>query len=180
MNEYADGIILFDITDKNVWSKAVNDTTGLKSYYNEHKEKYKWGKRLEATIYRCADDASAERVKTLIAQGLSSDSIKHFMNKAETKGGVSFENGKYEKGANKIIDLCQWNVGIQKVTTENGVPCIVDIKQLLEPSPKALDEARGYVIADYQEQLEKTWMNSLRAKYPIKENEQVLKSLVRK
>ncbi len=179
MSEYGDGIILFDITDKNVWSKAVNDTIGLKNYYSEHKEKYKWSNRVEATIYRCANASSAEQVTALLAKNIPADTIKKMMNKAETKGGVSFENGKYEKGNNKIIDLCKWQIGVQTVTSDNGVPCVVQIKNMIEPSPKMLDEARGYVIADYQEQLEKTWMNSLREKYPIVEDQKILKSLVK-
>ena len=179
MTEYGDGIILFDITDKNVWSKAVNDTIGLKNYYNLHKEKYKWNNRAEATIYRCANAESAEKVKQLLAQNLPADSIKKLMNKAETKGGVSYENGKYEKGSNKIIDLCKMEKGVQSVTADNNVPCVVHIKDIIAPTTKLIDEARGYVIADYQEELEKTWMESLRKKYPIVEDQKILKALVK-
>ena len=179
MSEYADGIILFDITDKNVWSKAVSDTTGLKNYYNAHKEKYQWATRMDAVIFRCANVESAEKVKQMMNNNIAPDSIQKAMNRAETKGGVSFETGKYEKGNNKIIDMCNWVTGIQTVTTEKGIPCVVQVKNMINPSPKMLDEARGYVIADYQEQLETSWMNGLRAKYPIVEDEKVFKSLVK-
>ncbi len=178
MDEYGDGIILFDITDKNVWSKAVNDTTGLKIFYKEHQSKYNWQSRLDATIYRCANEKSAEAVKEMLAKNIPADTIKKLMNRVETKGGVSFENGKYEKLNNKVIDKCKWETGVQSVTVDD-IPCVVQVHKILEPSPKQLEEARGYVIADYQEQLEKTWMANIKAKYPIVEDEKVFKSLVK-
>jgi peptidyl-prolyl cis-trans isomerase SurA len=54
------------------------------------------------------------------------------------------------------------------------------VVQILPPQPKALDEARGYVIADYQDALEKAWVEDLRQQYPVKTDEAVLSSLIRK
>ena len=178
MDEYADGIILFDITDKNVWSKAVNDTAGLKAYYNSHKEKYNWASRMDAIIYRCANQESADEVRSMLLKNIAPDSIQTYMNKANKKSGVSFESGKYEKGGNKIIDLCKAEVGIQTVISDK-IPCVVHVKNIVAPMPKMLEEARGYVIADYQEQLEKNWLNNLHIKYPIVEDEKVFKSLIK-
>ncbi|MFM2224837.1 MAG: hypothetical protein RJA07_1039 [Bacteroidota bacterium] len=177
MDEYTDGIILFDITDKNVWSKAVNDTTGLKEYYNLHKEKYVWGNRLQANIYRCGSENAATIVKESLAKNIEIDSIKKKIN-SQNIGGVSVESGKYEKGSNKLLENVKWEKGIQSFTND-GIFVLVDVKDILQPSVKKLDESRGYVIADYQEMLEKTWMEKLRAKYPIKENEAALKTLVK-
>lgn len=177
MDEYTDGIILFDITDKNVWSKAVNDTIGLKEYYNAHKEKYMWGKRLQANIYRCGSENALKIVKESLAKNIEIDSIKRKIN-SQNIGGVSVEMGKYEKGSNKILENVKWEKGIQTFVND-GIQILVDVKDILEPTGKKLDESRGYVIADYQEMLEKTWMEKLRAKYPISENMNVLKSLVK-
>jgi peptidyl-prolyl cis-trans isomerase SurA len=177
MSEYTDGIILFDITDKNVWSKAVNDTTGLKEYYNSHKEKYMWGKRLQANIYRCGSENAANIVKESLVKNIENDSIKRRIN-SQNIGGVSVETGKYEKNSNKLLENIKWEKGIQSFTSD-GIFVIVDVKDMLEPTTKKLEESRGYVIADYQEMLEKTWMEKLRTKYPITENLAVLKSLVK-
>jgi peptidyl-prolyl cis-trans isomerase SurA len=177
MDEYTDGIILFDITDKNVWSKAVNDTTGLKDYYNSHKEKYMWGKRLQANIYRCGSENALNLVKEMLNKNVDNDSIKRKIN-SQNIGGVSVEMGKYEKGSNKILENVKWEKGIQTFNSD-GIFVLVDIKDLLNPSGKKLEESRGYVIADYQEMLEKTWMEKLRTKYPITENETALKALAK-
>jgi peptidyl-prolyl cis-trans isomerase SurA len=177
MDEYTDGIILFDITDKNVWSKAVNDTIGLKEYYNTHKSKYMWGNRLNATIYRAGSDAASKIVNELIAKKVGDDSIKHRIN-AQNIGGVSIESGKYEKGANKLLENVKWEKGIENFVSD-GIYVTVVVSEISSPVIKKLEESRGYVIADYQENLEKTWMEKLRAKYPIKEDLSVLKSLVK-
>ncbi|MEY2828768.1 MAG: hypothetical protein RIQ33_626 [Bacteroidota bacterium] len=177
MDEYTDGIILFDITDKNVWSKAVNDTVGLKEYYNAHQSKYMWGNRLNATIYRAGSDAASKIVNELIAKKVGDDSIKHRIN-AQNIGGVSIESGKYEKGANKLLENVKWEKGIENFVSD-GIYVTVVVTEISSPVIKKLEESRGYVIADYQENLEKTWMEKLRAKYPIKEDLSVLKSLVK-
>ncbi len=61
MQEYRDGILLFELTDKKVWSKAVKDTVGLKEFYETNKKNYMWGDRLEATIYTCANARYSSR-----------------------------------------------------------------------------------------------------------------------
>ena len=50
INEYHDGILLFDLTDKKVWSKAVKDTAGLQQFYEKNKNNYLWEERLDASI----------------------------------------------------------------------------------------------------------------------------------
>ena len=62
MGEYRDGILLFELTDKKVWSKAVKDT-GVETFYEKNKNNYMWADRLDATVYTCANAEVAKEVK---------------------------------------------------------------------------------------------------------------------
>src|SRR5438128_8871685 len=66
MQEYRDGILLFELTDKKVWSKAVKDTVGLKEFYEKNKSNYMWPDRLDATIYTCANAEVAKETRRLM------------------------------------------------------------------------------------------------------------------
>ncbi|MBL0009462.1 MAG: peptidyl-prolyl cis-trans isomerase, partial [Saprospiraceae bacterium] len=71
-----------------------------------------------------------------------------------------------------------WAAG-QKADLPDGRG-FVSVEKIIPPTPKTMDEARGYIIADYQDQLEKDWVASLQAKYPVKVDDAVLMSLVKK
>ena len=105
MNEYRDGILLFDITDRKVWSKAVHDSTGLAYFYNANKAKYMWGDRVEATIYSSNSEATAKQVRAELAANpkISNDSLLAHVNK-NSQLNLNIKEAKYSKGENDIID----------------------------------------------------------------------------
>ena len=177
MKEYRDGILLFDLTDKKVWSKAVKDTVGIKEYYEQNKTKYMWGERVDATIYtfNTADQAASFR-KQINKGKKSVTDIMNDINKDDATN-VSMRNGRFSKGDNEIVDGVSWTKGLSSDVVRDGKNVIVDIKEIIAPQPKQLDEAKGLITADYQNYLEKTWIAELRAKYPVKVNEPVLRTL---
>lgn len=181
MREYRDGILLFDLTDRMVWTKAVKDTAGLKVFYETDKTKYQWGNRAEVDIYNCTDIALGNTVRKLIEKKKTADAIMAQVNVPGAKGKVSVISGKYEKGQYDLIDKTDWTVGVKPniINTDSSVTIIV-IKQMVGPEPKLLTEAKGYIVSDYQEYLEKNWIEELRAKYPIVVNEDVLRSLIKR
>ena len=181
MREYRDGILLFDLTDRMVWTKAVKDTAGLKAFYETDKTKYQWGNRAEVEIYNCTDIALANTVRKLIEKKKTADAIMAQVNIPGAKSKVSVISGKYEKGQYDLIDKTDWTVGLKPniINTDSSVTIIL-IKQIVGPEPKLLTEAKGYIVSDYQEYLEKNWIEELRAKYPIVVNEDVLRSLIKK
>jgi peptidyl-prolyl cis-trans isomerase SurA len=168
--EYHDGILLFDLTDKKVWSKAVNDTVGLKNYYEQNKTKYMWKDRIEATVYDCADAKIAKKVKKMVKKKIAIDSIQKVIN-LNSSLNVSAKYGKYEKGENAWLDSIGWNKGFTMVNESNGHVKLISTTEILEAQPKKLSEARGIITADYQSVLEKEWIAELRGKYPVVVNE---------
>ncbi len=177
LKEYRDGILLFDLTDQKVWSKAVKDTTGLAEFHEANADKYMWEKRADATIYYCKDDSIADVVNSLMkdinAGKVTNDSLLKRMN-VKSRLNLRVEDDKFQKDENELIDGVEWKKGTYGPIDNNERKVIINIKEILEPSPKTLREARGLVTADYQDKLEKDWIKELRSKYKYKVNKEHL------
>lgn len=176
--EYRDGILLFDLTDQKVWSKAVKDTAGLRAYYEKNKNKYLWDERADVTIYKAIDDKNAKEVRKMLKAGKQERDILEALNKT-SQLNVSVDNITYLKGENKNVDA-NWKEGVApldiKDEKENKVLVIV-VNKLSPKSPKTLPEARGAVTADYQSYLENEWLTYLKGKYSVKVDEKVLSTI---
>ncbi|MFW6227535.1 MAG: peptidylprolyl isomerase [Bacteroidota bacterium] len=179
MEEYHDGILLFDLTDKLVWSKAVQDTAGLEAFYEKHKSDYLWGERADAVIFTLENELYLndlqKTLKKALRKGFSPEKIKTMV--CDTSDCLTFDTGLYEKGDNDMVDQLSWEKGIGDPVKTNETIKIVYISQVLPPQPKALSEARGIITSDYQSYLEKQWIEKLREKYTIKVNEDVLSKI---
>ncbi len=177
MQEYKDGILLFDLTDKKVWSKAVKDTVGMKEYYEKNKIKYQWGERVQATIYNCSSEEMTGKVRELIKKKtLSNDSILAIIN-TTSQLNLSIKEGKYSKGDNQFVDSIKWQKGLSPNVVSGKSFVFVDVKEKLAATGKTLEEAKGLVTADYQAALEKEWIATLRAKFPFTVDRNVLATI---
>lgn len=176
--EYRDGILLFDLTDQKVWSKAVKDTAGLRAFYEKNKNNYLWEERADVTTYKCLNDKIAKEVRKMLAEGKSEKEITEKVNKT-SQLNLSVDNITYLKGENKNVDA-SWKQGVAekdiKDEKENKVLVMV-VNKVMPKSPKALAECRGAVTADYQVYLEKEWLSYLKNKYSVKVNEDVLSTI---
>lgn len=173
INEYRDGILLFDLTDQKVWSKAVKDTTGLQQFYKKNKRNYMWDSRVNASIYTITDPAVAPKAKAMIASGSADADILKAFNTDSLKV-VAIESGKFSRMDNHIIDSIAWKPGFSPDFKIDNADVFVYVRKVLKPEPKELNEARGLITADYQNYLEKEWIAELRAKYPVVLNKEVL------
>lgn len=183
LQEYNDGILLFDLTNKKVWNKAVEDTVGLEAYYQDHKNEYMWNERVEAAIYTCIDLNTARKVKSLIHRKrrgtITNEEILNKINDVSPLN-LQVEEGKFAQGANPYTDQIDWKEGISKdIKGKNGSFIIVDITQILAPQLKELEETKGKVISDYQNALEQEWVNNLRNKFPVTVNKEILYSIIK-
>ncbi|MCD6019605.1 MAG: PpiC-type peptidyl-prolyl cis-trans isomerase [Bacteroidetes bacterium] len=178
LKEYRDGILLFDLTDQKVWSKAVKDTAGLKAFYEQNKNNYLWDERADVTMYKCANDKVAKEVRGMLKKNKSEKEITETINKT-SQLNVSVENITYLKGENKDVDA-NWKQGVVatdiKDTKENKVTVLV-VNKVMGKTPKTIAEAKGMITADYQNYLEKEWLAYLKNKYTVKVNEDVLNTV---
>lgn len=174
MQEYRDGILLFDLQDEKVWSKAVKDTVGLQAFYEANKNNYLWQERADATVFSCSDAKIAKEVRKLLKKGKSEKEIMELLNK-DSQLNVQAETKLYLKGENVQVDQ-NWKEGTSSDINKDGRIVFVVTRKVLPPTPKSLQEARGAITNDYQASLEKEWIANLRKKYPVEVNREVLRN----
>ncbi|MFW6096035.1 MAG: hypothetical protein ACOC8S_06335, partial [Bacteroidota bacterium] len=182
LREYYDGILLFEIMDRKVWEKASEDTASLEKFYQKNKNKYMWPQQYEGKIYLCDDESTLKKVKKMKKGGLfrkshSDEKIIEELNTDE-KTKVEIKKGTFQKGDNPIIDYQVWNIGNDKDLPQDKYFMVQG--EIIQERIKTLKEARGEVIADYQEQLEEEWINELREKYQVDINQEILEEVKQK
>jgi len=182
MREYEEGIILFEVTKMLIWDKAAKDTVGLASFYEKNKENYLWGERAEISTYnlRSQSEQILAKVRKLAKKKPSSVVLK----KINKKGNLlTVTTGSAEKGKKQFpnLDDMNWKKGtlsLNNINNDNTVS-FVKIEKTLPRKRKELKDARGYVIADFQNQLEKEWIEQLRKEYPVIINKTALNSIIK-
>jgi peptidyl-prolyl cis-trans isomerase SurA len=182
MREYEEGILLFEATKILVWDKASQDTTGLKAFFPEVKGKYQWKERAEVVEFILKPEA-ADRIESVrkMAAKKPVEKVLSKFNKGD-QNILSVNNQTFEKGKNEELDAIKWTVGAMTDTrTEKRDRSLrfMKIKSLTPSTDKTLEEARGYIIADYQDYLEKQWVKELKDTYKVNVKKDVLKTLIR-
>jgi peptidyl-prolyl cis-trans isomerase SurA len=181
VQEYRDGILLFDLMDQNVWTKASKDSTGLTAYYNNNKQKYQWQAGFDGAVYQSGSEVDLNKLKDLVDKGVDVNLALDSLVASPVPVSISKQNGRFEFSRFPIGKEYFAAEKFSKVfRNEDGSYTAVFVNKLHpEAEQKTLDEARGFVVADYQDFLEKQWDTTLRAKYPVKVEEKTMKSIVK-
>jgi peptidyl-prolyl cis-trans isomerase SurA len=172
MEEYHDGMLLFDISEKKIWQRASTDTTGLEKFYEINKQKYLWPDRFRGMIVQCYNPEIRDQVEKYLETGIPISEMNDIMKLAP--GNIQTTEGSWAKNDNPTVDYYIWN-GPRPSDWNNRTGFVWG--KMVPPEPKLLNEARGYHIADYQQYLEDQWISELRAKYRVKVNKKLLKTL---
>lgn len=181
VKEYKNGIMLFDLMDKKVWNKASNDSIGLRNFYEQNSAKYQWNPGFEGTIYTSTSKEELTKLIGYLTSGLDKSDALTKLTGDKAASAVSDQSGRFE------FDKLPLSANVytkDKLTNifENSDHTYSFINPTLlypKATTKTLEEAKGFVIADYQDFLEKEWNQQLKAKYPLKVNEKVLKSIIK-
>jgi len=181
MREYEEGILLFEATKLLVWDKASQDTVGLQAFHQKNPGKYKWDERAEVTIYTLkADDlASKDEFRKMAASKITNQTLK---NMDAEKRKIALQSKTIEKGKDERLAKIAWEAGAMtnwEVNPRNKSESFIKIDAILPPANKSLKEARGYVIADYQNNLEKEWLKELRESYKVDIDNKVFESMIK-
>lgn len=176
LDEYRDGLLIFDVMEQNIWEKAKNDTIGLQKYYEKNKMNYRWKERVEADVFAATSQIAAQQIQSLLREGKSPEDIKTALNQ-NGQINVLLTQGTFEVDQEELPKDLEMQKGISKVYNSHNSFVVVNIKEILPPSVKPLDEVKGRVISMYQNEIEKEWMDSLRSKYKVEVNKKTLKRL---
>ena len=169
LKEYYEGILMFNVMEKQIWGKAQNDSVLAKKHYENNKEKYTWDKVSKATIITFPNSFKESKITSLAKlcfkkQTKFETKVQELNNKTEEK--ISFNNIEKPKGKNATLDLFDWKEGVSKISTENNTKTIVVFHKIETNKQKTLDEAKGEIIAEIQNELEEKWTSLIQQKYP--------------
>ena len=179
INDYRNGLLVYDVMNKNIWQIAKIDSTGLKNYYEKTKNNYNWKKRLDVDIYSSSDEITTKQVQTLLMRGEESATIKKQIN-SDGKINIITISDVFEIDQSELPEGLIPVKGVSDIKLNDGFYVVVNIKEVIEPTLKEFDEVRGTVISYFQTEIEKKWMQSLRDKYEVKINNKSLKKLKKK
>ncbi|MDA9334984.1 peptidylprolyl isomerase [Flavobacteriaceae bacterium] len=172
LNEYREGLLLFELMQDKIWDGAKNDSIGLQTFYNDNKANYVWPDRIEGSVARSSDSKYTKKVLKYWRKNSSNNEIAEVLNK--TKQNVIFSNGEFEIGHPALPKGLDYKAGLSKVIQENSNYFVVNVTALKPSKQKSFEEAKGQLISDYQTELELNWIQELRSKYSVKVNEEVL------
>ena len=178
MEEYHDGILLFNIMDNKVWSKAVSDTSGLLAFYNQHANDYWWGERADVSVYTLEDPSMVKSVMKLAKKRSkiktpAADWVKKIC-PADTIPCIAVSDETFEKEDALPMKGFTWKKGYVKSALDEGKMKVLVVNNIIPPAIKTFSETQGQVTADYQNFLDQQWTASLRAKYNVSVNRDVL------
>ncbi len=174
IKEYRDGLLLFDLMEKEIWNKASKDSIGLEAYYQKHKTKYQWSDRVDVVIATAASKDYAEQALKMMKKGKSEEDMKKALDKDDEKN-IIFTKGTFNINDPKLPSNLKVEQGVSEIYSHNDAFHIIDIKAVLPAGNKTLEEAKGNVINDYQNEIESNWINSLHKRFKVEVNEKALK-----
>ncbi|MBQ4390955.1 MAG: peptidylprolyl isomerase [Paludibacteraceae bacterium] len=172
VREYHDGILLFEVSLKEVWDKASQDKEGLQRYFNEHRSEYTWDKpKYKGYFVQCKTKAAARAAKSIIKNCMYNepDSIASLLDKRlnlDSVTYVKYKHGLWEQGQNKAIDKYAFGDKKSEFAPSEELPYVFVVGKKLK-NPEDYTDERAKVTTAYQDELEKKWVEELRRKHTV-------------
>lgn len=178
IQEYHDGLLLYEISNRTVWERAQRDEAGLEAFFRKNKKNYKWEEpRFRGMAYRTREQADVKAVQRAV-KGLPFDAWTETLRKtfnADSVLRIRVEKGIFKKGDNALVDKEIFGAATTVEPLKDYPYTAVYGKKL--KAPQELSDVRALVVTDYQEALEKQWVGELRQKYKVTVDEEVLKTV---
>ena len=172
--EYHDGILLFNISKDKIWDVASNDTARLQNYFNHTTKKYYWNERFKGWIIHSKDPETQAKVETLLKERDAAKQELMDIFNIKTENNIQITDVAFEKGESPVVDYFIW--GGAKPSGFDETTTFVHGK-IVKNEMKSLKDAWGLYSSNFQEQIEKEWVDSLLSKYPVKINQKALKKI---
>jgi peptidyl-prolyl cis-trans isomerase SurA len=176
VQEYRDGLLIFEVMAENVWNKAKSDTIGQKAFYEKNIKKYQTQRQVNGAIFTSGQEDVINQVSDLLKQGVAPNTIKEQIN-TEGNTNVLVTLGFFDIDGTELPENFELKEGVSEIYKGDTTFTIVKTSFIAPPRVKGFNEVKGRVISDFQNELEKEWMKSLKEKYTVKVNEKTLKKL---
>ncbi len=175
LNEYREGSLLYEASLREVWDKAAKDNDGLTAYFNAHKEDYKWTKpHVKGILVQATNDSVAGLVRTALREVNDDNGLKAL--RKQFVGKASIDRILMEEGQNPMVDNVIFGGDPVKPNNKKYSVYFIFEPKVLD-APESMSDVKSLVTSDYQNQLEREWVESLKARYPVTVNEKVLKKV---
>ena len=175
VQEYHDGILLFEVSLREVWDKAAKDTAGLEAFFKANKKQYTWeAPRWKGYVIQAKDQNSLKAAKNII-KNADPDSVQSYISHRLNQDSVVYvkvQRGLWEQGKNGAVDKFGLKIKTAEFTPSEEFPIVECVGKKLK-APEVWSDEKGKVTTDYQDHLEAEWIKALRAKYPVELNEEV-------
>lgn len=166
MEEYRDGLLLFDLMEKEIWEKSKTDTVGLENFYKLNKSDYKWKNRFDVTIISSTNMDAIKKAQKMLKKGNTSEEIKTKLN-INDKVLVMSNTGIFEEDNEALPKNLKFETGVSEIIKEGEYYFVCQVNKILPSDYKTLEECKGKVINDYQQYLEANWVSELRKEYTV-------------
>lgn len=176
MEEYRDGLLLFDLMEKEIWEKSKTDTLGLKSFYDTNKLNYNWKNRADVIVISSTKNDFIKKAQKLLKKGIIADKIKEQLN-TKDKIEIMSNVGVFEEGNDALPKSLKMQTGVSDIVKEGEYYFVTKINKVLPAGAKTLEECKGKAINDYQQYLEQNWVDSLKKEFTVKINQDVFENV---
>ncbi len=176
LSEYRYGLLIYDVMEKNIWEVAKTDSIGLQKYYENTKSKYNWKQRVDVEIVSAPQEAFAKQAKILLTKGENIEEIKKQLN-TDGKINVIITQGVYEMDQKELPSNFNAVKGVSEIYKTEDSNVVVNVKEILAPTTKEIEEVKGLVISQYQSKIEEDWMKELNDKYTVVIHKKTLKKI---
>ncbi len=166
MDEYRDGLLLFDLMEKEIWERSKTDTLGLKAFYETQKDKHKWKTRLEVMIASSTNKEMIKKAESMLKKGKSIQEIKDKLNTKDVIN-IMFSENKLEIGDPTLPAETKPEVGVSPITQKGEYFYVTKINKVIPESNKTFEECKGKIVNDYQQFLEQNWVDELKKEFKV-------------
>lgn len=176
VEEYRDGLLLFDLMEKEIWEKAKTDTIGLNKFYKENAKNYMWTKRYDVDIFSSTNEKYIKKTQSYLKKGKSIEYIKSKLNQ-EGSVNVMEKSGLFEEDYDILPEYKNLTNGVTSIVKKGNYFFTVNVKETKPAQVKEINECRGKLISDYQQFLESNWVNDLKEEFVVEINQEVFEEV---
>ncbi|NBU80487.1 MAG: peptidyl-prolyl cis-trans isomerase [Flavobacteriaceae bacterium] len=176
MEEYRDGLLLFDLMEKEIWDRAKTDSIGLKKFYEEHKMEHLWKKRVEVTIASSTNQDMIKKAQALLKKNEKPQVIKDKLN-INNVINIMTNSGVFEEESDGLPKTMKYNLGVSDVFKEGEYYFVTKVDKIIPEGIKTLEECKGKIVNDYQQYLEQRWVDDLKQEFTVKINTDVFENV---
>lgn len=176
MEEYRDGLLLFDLMEKEIWNRSKTDTIGLENFYKANKDKHLWKKRIDATIFSSTKKDMIEKAISMLKKGAKPQEIKDKLNTKDVVN-IMINTNTFEEGNETLPKGTKFEAGTSSITKDGEYYFATKVDKVMPEGVKTLEECRGKLTNEYQQYLEQHWVEDLKKEFNVSVNQAVFEKV---